>query len=185
MFYPQYEIVKGRLLTRSLVNDCFDCRRQQSPVAEQKMADLPKSCVTPSKPPFTYTRVDCFGPFNVRRGRSIVKRYGVIFSCLTIRAVHVEIASSLDTDSFLNATRRFVARRGNPEEIRSDNGSNFVSGEKELRKCIKDWNQTKIHQTLLLKNIKWIFNSPEGITSRRHLGALHTDSKKSNESYTL
>ena len=156
----KYWIVKGRLLIRSLVNDCFDCRRRQSPVAEQRMADLPKSRVTPSKPPFTYTGVDCFGPFNVRRGRSIVKRYGVIFTCFTIRAIHIEIASSLDTDSFINAMRRFVARRGNPEEIRSDNGSNFVSGEKELRKCIKDWNQTKIHQTLLLKNIKWIFNPP-------------------------
>jgi hypothetical protein len=151
----KFWIVKGRLLVRRVVNDCFDCRRRQSPVAEQKMADLPKSRVTPSKPPFTFTGVDCFGPFNVRRGRSLVKRYGVIFTCLTTRAIHIEVASSLDTDSFLNALRRFVARRGNPEEIRSDNGGNFVSGEKELRSCIKEWNQDKIHQVLLLKNIKW------------------------------
>ena len=163
----KFWIVKGRLLVRKVVNDCFDCKRRQSPVAEQKMADLPKSRVTPSRPPFTFTGVDCFGPFNVKRGRSLAKRYGVIFTCLTTRAIHIEVASSLDTDSFLNALRRFVARRGNPEEIRSDNGGNFVSGEKELRKCVKDWNQDKIHQDLLQKDIKWIFNPP---TASHHGG---------------
>ena len=123
--------------------------------------------MTPCKPPFTYTGVDCFGPFNIRRGRSLVKRYGVIFTCLTVRAIHIEVAPSLVTDSFLNALRRFVARMGNPEEIRSDNGGNFVSGEKELRNCVKDWNQDKIHQLLLLRDIKWIFNPP---TASHHGG---------------
>ena len=163
----KFWIVKGRVLVRKVVNDCFDCKRRQSPVAEQKMADLPKSRVTPSKPPFTFAGVDCFGPFNVKRGRSLVKRYGTIFTCLTTRAIHIEVASTLDTDSFLNALRRFVARRGSPEEIRSDNGGNFVSGEKELRKCIEEWNQDKIHQELLLKNVKWIFNPP---TASHHGG---------------
>ncbi len=46
-----------------------------------------------------------------KRGRSLVKKYGVIFICLAIRAVHIEVASSLDTDSCLNAIRQFVARR--------------------------------------------------------------------------
>ena len=70
-----------------------------------------------------------FGPFLGRRGRSLVKRYGVIFTCLAIWAVHIEIAHSLDTDSFLLALRRFIARRGQVREIYSDNGSNFASGE--------------------------------------------------------
>jgi hypothetical protein len=131
------------------------------------MADLPESRVTPCNPPFTYTGVDCFGPFYVRRGRSQVKRYGVIFTCLSIRAIHIEVASSLDTDSFINAMRRFVARRGTPAEMRSDNGGNFVSGERELRLCIEDWNQEKIHESLLQKDIKWIFNPP---TASHHGG---------------
>jgi hypothetical protein len=78
-----------------------------------------------------------------------------------MRAIHIEVASSLDTYSFLNVMRRIVARRRNPEEIRSDNEGNFVSEENELRDCTNDWNQDKIiHQALLLKNIKWIFNPP-------------------------
>ena len=51
------------------------------------MADLPKDRLTPDHPPFTFVGVDYFGPFQVRRGRSLVKRYGVVFTCLAIRAV--------------------------------------------------------------------------------------------------
>ena len=126
------------------------------------MADLPQHRVTPDKPPFACVGVDCFGPFLVKRGRSLVKRYGVLFTCLAVRAVHIEVIQSLDTSSFLHALRRFIARRGKPEVIRSDNGSNFVSGEKEIRSAIENWNQEKIHQFLLQQNVKWIFNPPLG-----------------------
>ena len=89
-----------------------------------------------------------------------MKRYGAIFTCLALRAVHLEISHSLDTDSFILALRRFIARRGQVKEIRSDNGSNFVGGERELRTMIENWNQVKIHQCLLQRGIKWIFNPP-------------------------
>jgi hypothetical protein len=56
--------------------------------------------------------------------------------------------------------RRFIARRGHPEVMRSDNGTNFVTGEKELRNAIEGWNQEKLHKFLLQQHIKWIFNSP-------------------------
>lgn len=81
---------------------------------------------------------------------------------MTIRAIHIEVAHSLDTDSFLHAMRRFIARRGPPEVIRSDNGRNLVSGEKELRAAIAAWNQEKLHQFLLQRDVKWIFNPPAG-----------------------
>ena len=143
-----------------MVNTCFACRRRQAPVLQQKMASLPEDRITPCKPPFTYVGVDCFGPFTVRRGRSDVKRYGVLFTCLVVRAIHIEVVHSLDTESFINALRRFIARRGKPEEIRSDNGGNFVKGEKELREAVNAWNQQRIHESLLQRNIKWIFNPP-------------------------
>ena len=77
-----------------------------------------------------------------------------------MRAVHIEVVHSLDTSSFMNALRRFITRRGQPEVIRSDNGTNFVSAEKEINKAIDDWNQEKIHQFLLQQNVKWLFNPP-------------------------
>ena len=158
----RYWIIKARTTLRRLLSACFSCRRRQAPIQEQKMAHLPEDRVTPSKPPFSFVGVECFGPYHVLRGRTIVKRYGVIFARLAIRAVHIEIVHSLDTQSFINALHRFIARRGYPEEIRSDNGGNFVSANKELKDAIKEWNQNQIQQYLTQNSVKWVFNPPAG-----------------------
>lgn len=163
----RYWIISARSTVRRILNNCVSCRKREAHTAEQKMANLPAERVTPGKAPFTYTGTDCFGPFDVQRGRTTVKRYGIIFTCLTLRAVHIEVANSLDTESFINALRRFSARRGQPEQIRSDNGGNFVKGEKELREAVKQWNQSQIHKFLLQRNIKWVFNPP---TASHHGG---------------
>ncbi|XP_073230045.1 uncharacterized protein [Porites lutea] len=157
-----YWIIKGRVAVRRVVNRCFSCRRRQAPFKTQKMADLPADRVTPNKPPFSFVGVDCFSPFWVKRARSQVKRYGVLYTCLATRAIHLEVAQSMDTDSFLNSMRRFIARRGVPEVMRSDNGSNFVGGCKELREAISGWNKSQIHEFLLQRNVKWLFNPPSG-----------------------
>ena len=64
----------------------------------------------------------------------------------------------------------FIARRGQPRRIRSDNGSNFVRGERELREAIQGWNQEKIYEFLLAKSIEWVFNPPA-----RRLGKVYPD----------
>ena len=74
----------------------------------------------------------------------------------------LEVTHSLDTDSFLNALRRFMARRGKPEQIRSDNGGNFVKGNKEISSAISEWNHQKIDAYLLQNEVQWIFNPPTG-----------------------
>lgn len=130
------------------------------------MAELPRERVTPEKPPFTFTGIDYFGPFYVKVKRIIMKRYGVIFTCLVIRVVHLEIAHSLDTDSFIMALRRFIARRGQVQIMYSDNGTNLVGGSRELQEAISSWNQLQIHDFLLQKEIKWHFNPP----SASHFG---------------
>ncbi|GAA6111905.1 uncharacterized protein LOC125138838 [Tachysurus ichikawai] len=93
------------------------------------MADLPNSRVTPGEPPFTRVGVDYFGPFLVKKAHSELKRYGCLLTCLTMR--HLEVAHTLDADSFINALQRLIARRGPPTEIRSDNGTIFVGGLRE------------------------------------------------------
>ena len=106
--------------------------------------------------------VDCFGPFWVKRASSQVKRYGVLFTYLATRAIHLEVAQSMDSDLFVNSMPRFIARRGILEVMRSDNGSNFVGGNKELREAISEWNESQIHEFLLQRNIKWVFNPLSG-----------------------
>jgi len=115
----RYWIIGARQAVRQVLRDCVTCRRVYSQPAVQKMADLPVERVTPDKPPFTFIGLDFFGPFLVKVGRSMVKRYGCIFTCLAVRAVHIEVAHSLETSSFINALQRFIARRGQPLEIRS------------------------------------------------------------------
>ena len=90
------------------------------------MSVLPVDRVTPCEPPFTRVGVDYFGPFEVKVKRSRVKRYSVIFTCLASRAIHLEMAFSLDTDSYIHALRRFIARRGRVAKLWSDNGTNLV-----------------------------------------------------------
>ena len=121
----RFWITQGSSTVKGVLAKCVSCRRRQAPLCQKKMADLPESRVLPDKPPFTSVGVDYFGPFQVRHRRSLVKRYGVIFTCLAIRAVHIEVAYSLDTDAFPLALRRFIARRGQVREIHSDNGTNF------------------------------------------------------------
>ena len=65
------------------------------------MADLRSDRLQIDQPPFGHVGIDYFGPFNVRQTRSTVKRYGCVFTCLTVRAIHIEIAYSMSTDSFL------------------------------------------------------------------------------------
>ena len=125
----RFWVIKGSSAVRRILSKCVSCRRRQAPVLEQKMADLPEDRLTPDQPPFTAVGVDCFGPFHIRLPRSLAKQYGVIFTCLAICTVHIEVVHSLETDSFLLALGRFKARRGQVKEIRSDNGTNFTAGE--------------------------------------------------------
>ena len=146
----------------------MNCQRRKAKLSEQFKTNLPETRLRPDKPPFTYVGVDYFGPLQVKQRRSKVKRYGCIFTCFTTRAVHIEIAHSLDTDSMLSALRRFISIRGCPEEIRSDRGTNFVSANKELSECIEQWNDERISMFCLQRSIRWIFNPP----SASHMGGV-------------
>ena len=103
----------------------------------------------------------------VKHGRSQLKKYGCLFTCLNTRAVHIEILASLDTDSLINGLRRFICRRGVPEKIRSNNGTNFVGADRELKRAIEDWNQKKIETFLKQHGIQWVVNTP---TASHHGG---------------
>ena len=86
MIRERFWILKARAAVKRTLHDCFRRRKRQAPVGEQKMTNLPQDRITPDKSPFPYVGVECFGPFLVRRGRSQAKRYGVFFTCLTVRA---------------------------------------------------------------------------------------------------
>ena len=109
---------------------------------------------------------------NVKFRRGSTKRYGCLFTCLVTRDVHIEIAHKLDSDSFLMAFHRFMARRGKPQKVFSDNGTNFVAANKELADEIKAVNDKKLEDEMLVQAVEWSFNPPHaphtgGVWERR------------------
>ena len=131
------------------IGKCVTCKRFRGSLGKQKMADLPSDRVSECSP-FDYTGVDYFGPFIVKEGRKELKRYGVMFTCLSSRAVHLEIANSLSTDSFINALRRFMSVRGPIRVLRSDQGTNFIGAMGQL-------DHKKIESVLLAKGCDFEF----------------------------
>jgi len=132
----KYWIIQGRAAVRRVLGNCLTCRKQNALKGQQVMADLPSDRPTPDEPPFSYVSIDFFGPLYVKEGRSTVKHYGCLFSCLTMRATHIEVTESLERDSFINVPRRFISRRGMPKMIRIDSGTNLTGGEREIREAI-------------------------------------------------
>ncbi|XP_043478271.1 uncharacterized protein LOC122508789 [Leptopilina heterotoma] len=98
-------------------NVCLLCKHRRTNPMDPRMALLPLPRLQRNIAAFTDTGVDYFGPMLVTIGRRREKRYGVLFTCLTVRAVHVEIAASLDTDSMLMALRRMMTRFTSRDEI--------------------------------------------------------------------
>ena len=128
------------------------CRHLRGTSGEQKMAKLLSSRVEPA-PQFSYCAVDYFGPWHIKEGRKEVKKYGVLFTCLASRAIHIEVAHSIETDSFLQALRRFIYRRGPVRELCRDQGSNFVGAETELKVALQEMDDEKIDAELIKENI--------------------------------
>ena len=124
------------------------------------MADLPACRVAYNQPPFTNCGIDPFGPLYVKQGRKRLKRWGVIFTCLTVRCIHLEIVEASDTDSFINAFRRFTNRRGCPETVYSDCGTNLTGTVNELQEFKSALKKDVITKAAAEMKITWEFNPP-------------------------
>ena len=150
----QFWVIKGRAAVKEVIGKCISCKKRMAPRMTQEMA--------PYEPPFTYSGVDYFGPFYVKKGRGKVaeKRWGTIFVCMNSRAVHLEVAKSLETDDFILLLMRFLNRRGHVKELRSDNGSNFVGADREIKEAIEHIDEEKVRSELLQRGCKWVFHPP-------------------------
>ncbi|XP_062538334.1 uncharacterized protein LOC134206620 [Armigeres subalbatus] len=155
-----FRIPKLRGLYKKIRVNCQVCKNQRASPNPPPMADLPKARLAAFARPFTYIGIDYFGPFNVLVGRRHEKRWGVLITCLTVRAIHLEIAHSLNADSCIMALRNFMARRGVPIQIISDRGTNFIAANKELAEAIKELDQEKIMQEIISQQTEWKFLPP-------------------------
>ena len=129
-------------LYRNNSTKCTECYRHLvKPFKEPPAPSLPLQRLTATGP-FVHVGIDFFGPFRIRTPNGLQKMYGAIFACLTTRAVHLEVCTDATTDRFLLALRRFIARRGCPSYVLSDNAKQFVlAGDllrRQFRRCLLD-----------------------------------------------
>ena len=113
------------------------------------MGDVPKERVSIGDKPFFNTGIDYFDLYHAKMNKKArsksdtVKRYEVLFPCLTTRAAHFELAKDLSTDAFILTLHRFISRRGNVQVIQSDSDTNFVGANKELKSYVRQLDQTR------------------------------------------
>ncbi|XP_032230569.1 uncharacterized protein LOC116614082 [Nematostella vectensis] len=165
-----YWLTGGSSEVASAIARCVKCQRLRGAVQEQKMLDLPEDRVE-SAPPFTYCGCDLFDPFTINEKRKTLERYGVIFTCMASRAIHIEVANPLETDSFLNSLRRFMSRRGSVRQIRCDQGTNFVGAQNELTRALAEMDHEKIKEKLLEEQCDWI-TFKMNVPSASHMGGI-------------
>ena len=157
----RYWILKASKLTKSVKFKCSFCREMAHRAETQQMADLPSLRLAPFTPPFHYTACDYFGPFKVKVGRNkTAKHYGVIFTCLNTRAVHLEMAVDCSTMEFMQVLRRFFSIRGYPSVMMSDNGSQMIGAARELREMVRGLDNYQLPEFCAEKGIEWKFTTP-------------------------
>ena len=155
----RFWILHGREAVRRYQKNCLVCQTWRATPSQPVMSDLPEDRLQLGRVPFYATGVDCFGPLIVRNRRASEKRWGIIYTCLTTRAMHLEVLHQLTTDSFLMSFRRFTSSKGTPKILRSDRGTNFVGGDKELRESYASMTE-EVRDRLAEKQVKFIFNPP-------------------------
>ena len=158
----RFWIVKGRAAVKAQRNKCVLCKKRRAPPTTPLMAPLPNFRTSDPLRAFVKVGMDYAGPFLTRqgRGRAQAKRYVAVFTCLVTRACHFEMVYSLNTDGVLMALTRFCKRRGRPEEIVSDNGTNIVATEKEMRAAIEALDGGHITNSMVSMKVRWRFNPP-------------------------
>jgi len=156
----EYWIPQGRRAVRACLSHCLICRRHEGPsFSLPMMPPWPRLRVSRSLP-FQFTGLDYLGPIYVKEGKEVVKMWICLFTCLAVRAVHLEWVRSLSAEHFLFCLIRFMARRGRPELIISDNAAQF-----KLVKSVVDeqWKQLSIDENLKCYlsdiGIKWQFTT--------------------------
>jgi len=183
LIQQQFWIIGCRSLLRSRIHKCITCVKFHALKLQPPMGDLPVARVTISRP-FSHVGTDFAGPFQIkfssRRNSPSTKGYLCLFVCLATKAVHLEFVSALSMNAFIATLERFVARRGLPSHIYSDNGTNFVGAAKHLRQVSQFLTEchTQLFDYFSAHHITWHFNPPHA----PNFGGLWEAAVKSSKS---
>ncbi|XP_022908833.2 uncharacterized protein [Onthophagus taurus] len=148
----RFWVPQGRQKVKAILNQCLKCKRLKGKPGNEECAPLPKTRVTMTNP-FNITGIDFAGPLYANVAGQRTKTYIMLFTCAVIRAVHLELVPDLTTECCIRGLRRFIARRGVPDVVYSDNAKTFKRTDLELRKLSAILESEKI-QDLVRKQRK-------------------------------
>jgi hypothetical protein len=146
----KFWILKGQKSVRAILSKYVRCRRHEARHITSSQPVLPEPRVRDAAV-FETTGFDMAGPLFLRDGQK--KVWVCLYTCAVYRAVHLKLALSLSTDSFTQTFRRFVARRGRPARVYSDNGTNFVGLDNAFAHL--EWEQISKH--CAVEQVEWRF----------------------------
>lgn len=145
--------------TRRIIKEnCFRCKRFNAKPDTPMMGDLPSYRLATHINPFTYSVVDICGPFKISMNRRYQKRWLFVISCLTTRAIHMEVLYSMSSQSCLMAFTNFINLRGAPLRVVSDQGSNFIGSNNIRQDMETKWNKKLKEKNVITQDIEWDFN---------------------------
>lgn len=161
----KFWIIHARNRTKAIISKCVKCVRQRAKLGTQLMSPLPQHR-TDAVRAFLHTGVDYAGPFQMKnapgRGQRSHKVWVAVFVCFATRAIHLEVVNSCTTQCFLQAFKCFVARRGLPTDMYSDNGPNFKGTCPELRRMFKAiMRDPVLHNDLANQGVEWHYIPPD------------------------
>lgn len=155
---------------------CQRCQLRRTRPINPEMAALPISRLAFHRRAFSYCGADLFGPITVCVGRRHEKRWGVLFTCLTTRAIYLEIVGSLSAESVMMAMDSLAARRGPPIQFSSDCGTNFVGAWERLIGVTKRvLERTEMEKTPTEERLRWFLCRAELLVNSRPLTDVPAD----------
>ena len=155
----RFWITKLLNMVKSIKSQCIICKKLDKTLSQQVMGKLLEERLKPA-PPWYTTAIDLFGPYTIKdevQKRTRSKAYGVLFNCLSTRAVHVDLAPDYSAGKFLMVFRRFVSIRGYPSKMYSDNGPQLVASSKEISNMTKEWDWDNVKAFVTIEGFEWDF----------------------------
>ena len=156
----QFYMAHGVKLAKRVRERCSKCRVQDKNKLSQMMGKVPLVSLKPA-PAFNVVQLDLFGPWAVRgevQKRTTGKVWGVLFVCMSSRAVHLEIIAGYSTQDFIMGYRRFGTIRGYPQRIHSDPGSQLIGADKELKAAWNAMDLSAIQKEGVIRGTDWEFS---------------------------
>lgn len=159
-FRQRFWLPKGKVATKFIIKaNCMICRKEHArPYKLRMMPPWPKERVTQTEP-FKNIGLGNHGPIVARHNEERKKMWICLFSCMVTRAIHLDGVIDMSTEEFINAFRRFIARRGWPDIILSDNARQFGLAIQALKEAwsVPTVNDTEVIAYFAREQIKWKF----------------------------